>query len=78
MDSLKAQKSISITKYYLKCASGQIRCNLSSSFVCKDAKSHFITRVEDGMNHINKDMMEAEKSLKDVGKCCGLVCPCDK
>uniref|UniRef100_A0A9J8BYL5 Multifunctional fusion protein n=1 Tax=Cyprinus carpio carpio TaxID=630221 RepID=A0A9J8BYL5_CYPCA len=37
-----------------------------------------LERVEDGMNHINKDMMEAEKSLKDVGKCCGLVCPCDK
>lgn len=38
-----------------------------------------LDRVEDGMNHINQDMKEAEKSLKDLGKCCGLfICPCNK
>uniref|UniRef100_A0A8C2BHS7 Multifunctional fusion protein n=1 Tax=Cyprinus carpio TaxID=7962 RepID=A0A8C2BHS7_CYPCA len=32
-----------------------------------------------GMNHINQDMKEAEKNLKDLGKCCGLfICPCNK
>uniref|UniRef100_A0AAX7TPY0 Multifunctional fusion protein n=1 Tax=Astatotilapia calliptera TaxID=8154 RepID=A0AAX7TPY0_ASTCA len=38
-----------------------------------------LDRVEDGMNHINQDMKEAEKNLKDLGKCCGLfICPCNK
>ncbi|XP_068070428.1 synaptosomal-associated protein 25-B isoform X2 [Danio rerio] len=48
------------------------------TLVMLDEQGEQLERVEDGMNHINKDMMEAEKSLKDVGKCCGLVCPCDK
>lgn len=38
-----------------------------------------LDRVEEGMNHINQDMKEAEKNLKDLGKCCGLfICPCNK
>ncbi|KAI2654182.1 Synaptosomal-associated protein 25-B [Labeo rohita] len=42
------------------------------TLVMLDEQGEQLERVEDGMNHINKDMMEAEKSLKDVGKCCGL------
>uniref|UniRef100_A0A452TPE5 Multifunctional fusion protein n=1 Tax=Ursus maritimus TaxID=29073 RepID=A0A452TPE5_URSMA len=43
------------------------------------SKFQQLDRVEEGMNHINQDMKEAEKNLKDLGKCCGLfICPCNK
>ncbi|XP_075852951.1 synaptosomal-associated protein 23-like [Microcebus murinus] len=35
-------------------------------------------RIEEGMDQINKDMREAEKTLTELSKCCGLcVCPCN-
>lgn len=35
-----------------------------------------LTRIEEGMDQINKDMREAEKNLTELNKCCGLcVCP---
>ncbi|XP_023662495.1 synaptosomal-associated protein 25-A isoform X2 [Brienomyrus brachyistius] len=49
------------------------------TLVMLDEQGEQLDRVEDGMNHINQDMKEAEKNLKDLGKCCGLfVCPCNK
>nr|KAF6388964.1 synaptosome associated protein 23 [Myotis myotis] len=34
---------------------------------------------EEGMDQINKDMKEAEKTLTELNKCCGLcVCPCNR
>lgn len=31
------------------------------------------------MDQINKDMREAEKTLTELNKCCGLcVCPCNR
>nr|BBD06055.1 synaptosome-associated protein-25 a [Oncorhynchus keta] len=49
------------------------------TLVMLDEQGEQLDRVEDGMNHINQDMKEAEKSLKDLGKCCGLfICPCNK
>uniref|UniRef100_A0A8C5VX87 Synaptosomal-associated protein n=1 Tax=Microcebus murinus TaxID=30608 RepID=A0A8C5VX87_MICMU len=36
-------------------------------------------RIEEGMDQINKDMREAEKTLTELSKCCGLcVCPCNR
>uniref|UniRef100_A0A8P4GNQ8 Multifunctional fusion protein n=2 Tax=Percomorphaceae TaxID=1489872 RepID=A0A8P4GNQ8_DICLA len=47
------------------------------TLVMLDEQGEQLDRVEDGMNHINQDMKEAEKNLKDLGKCCGLfICPC--
>lgn len=37
-----------------------------------------LDRVEEGMNKVNADLKEAEKDLKDIGQCCGLICPCIK
>ncbi|XP_003418727.1 synaptosomal-associated protein 23 [Loxodonta africana] len=38
-----------------------------------------LKRVEEGMNQINEDMKEAEKTLTELNKCCGLcVCPCNR
>ncbi|XP_020370358.1 synaptosomal-associated protein 25 isoform X2 [Stegostoma tigrinum] len=49
------------------------------TLVMLDEQGEQLDRVEDGMNHINQDMKEAEKTLKDLGKCCGLfICPCNK
>uniref|UniRef100_A0A8C9VTG2 Multifunctional fusion protein n=1 Tax=Scleropages formosus TaxID=113540 RepID=A0A8C9VTG2_SCLFO len=49
------------------------------TLVMLDEQGEQLDRVEDGMNHINQDMKEAEKNLKDLGKCCGIfVCPCNK
>lgn len=36
-----------------------------------------LERIEEGLDQINHNMREAEKSLTDLGKCCGL-CSCDK
>ncbi|XP_004383114.1 synaptosomal-associated protein 25 isoform X2 [Trichechus manatus latirostris] len=49
------------------------------TLVMLDEQGEQLDRVEEGMNHINQDMKEAEKNLKDLGKCCGLfICPCNK
>uniref|UniRef100_A0A8C9YSL8 Multifunctional fusion protein n=1 Tax=Sander lucioperca TaxID=283035 RepID=A0A8C9YSL8_SANLU len=49
------------------------------TLVMLDEQGEQLDRVEDGMNHINQDMKEAEKNLKEIGKCCGLfICPCNK
>ena len=38
-----------------------------------------LDRIETGMDNINQDMRQAEKSLTQMEKCCGLcVCPCKK
>ncbi|XP_031435948.1 synaptosomal-associated protein 25-B isoform X1 [Clupea harengus] len=50
------------------------------TLVMLDEQGEQLDRIEGGMNSINKDMKEAEKSLKDPGKCCGIMemCPCNK
>uniref|UniRef100_A0A8C6BMT9 Synaptosomal-associated protein 23 n=1 Tax=Monodon monoceros TaxID=40151 RepID=A0A8C6BMT9_MONMO len=43
-----------------------------------DEQGEQLKRVEEGMDQINKDMREAEKTLTELNKCCGLcVCPCN-
>ncbi|KAB0358670.1 hypothetical protein FD754_002826 [Muntiacus muntjak] len=38
-----------------------------------------LKRIEEGMDQINKDKREAEKTLTELSKCCGLcVCPCTR
>ncbi|XP_004625076.1 synaptosomal-associated protein 23 [Octodon degus] len=38
-----------------------------------------LNRIEEGMDQINKDMRETEKTLTELNKCCGLcVCPCNR
>ncbi|KAJ7413486.1 Synaptosomal-associated protein 23 [Willisornis vidua] len=38
-----------------------------------------LNRIEEGMDQINKDMREAERTLTELNKCCGLcVCPCNR
>lgn len=38
-----------------------------------------LNRIEEGMDQINKDVREAEKTLTELNKCCGLcVCPCNR
>ncbi|KAF4017343.1 hypothetical protein G4228_008798 [Cervus hanglu yarkandensis] len=42
-----------------------------------DEQGEQLKRIEEGMDQINKDMREAEKTLTELNKCCGLcVCPC--
>ncbi|XP_072320649.1 synaptosomal-associated protein 25-A-like isoform X2 [Eucyclogobius newberryi] len=48
------------------------------TLVMLDEQGEQLDRVEEGMNKVNADMKEAEKDLKDVGLCCGLICPCIK
>uniref|UniRef100_A0A452GPA2 t-SNARE coiled-coil homology domain-containing protein n=1 Tax=Gopherus agassizii TaxID=38772 RepID=A0A452GPA2_9SAUR len=44
-----------------------------------DEQGEQLTRIEEGMDQINKDMKEAEKTLTELNKCCGLcVCPCNR
>ncbi|XP_029454513.1 synaptosomal-associated protein 23 [Rhinatrema bivittatum] len=41
-----------------------------------DEQGEQLSRIEEGMDHINKDMREAERNLTELNKCCGLcVCP---
>ena len=44
-----------------------------------DEQVEQLKRIEEGMDQINKDMREAEKTLTELNKCCGLcVCPCSR
>ncbi|KAM6311890.1 synaptosomal-associated protein 23 isoform 2-T2 [Aegotheles albertisi] len=44
-----------------------------------DEQGEQLQRIEEGMDQINKDMREAEKTLTELNKCCGLcVCPCNR
>uniref|UniRef100_A0A8C2MKQ0 Synaptosomal-associated protein 23 n=1 Tax=Cricetulus griseus TaxID=10029 RepID=A0A8C2MKQ0_CRIGR len=44
-----------------------------------DEQGEQINCIEEGMNQINKDMREADKTLTELNKCCGLcVCPCNR
>ncbi|KAM9044981.1 synaptosomal-associated protein 23-like [Megaptera novaeangliae] len=41
-----------------------------------DEQGEQLKRIEEGMDQINKDMREAEKTLTELNKCCGFcVCP---
>uniref|UniRef100_A0A7N4NKT0 Synaptosomal-associated protein 23 n=1 Tax=Sarcophilus harrisii TaxID=9305 RepID=A0A7N4NKT0_SARHA len=41
-----------------------------------DEQGEKLNRIEEGMDQINKDMRETEKTLTELNKCCGLcVCP---
>ncbi|XP_058397336.1 synaptosomal-associated protein 23 isoform X2 [Diceros bicornis minor] len=43
-----------------------------------DEQGEQLKRIEGGMDQINKDVREAEKTLTELDKCCGLcVCPCN-
>ncbi|XP_046887557.1 synaptosomal-associated protein 25-B isoform X2 [Hypomesus transpacificus] len=46
------------------------------TLVMLDEQGEQLERMEDGMNRVNQDLKEAERNLKDVGQCCGLICPC--
>uniref|UniRef100_A0A087YC04 Multifunctional fusion protein n=1 Tax=Poecilia formosa TaxID=48698 RepID=A0A087YC04_POEFO len=48
------------------------------TLVMLDEQGEQLDRVEEGMNKVNADLKEAEKDLKDIGQCCGLICPCVK
>lgn len=44
-----------------------------------DEQGEQLNRIEEGMDQINKDMRETEKTLTELNKCCGLcVCPCNR
>lgn len=44
-----------------------------------DEQGEQLKRIEEGMDQKNKDMREAEKTLTELNKCCGLcVCPCSR
>ncbi|XP_056396857.1 synaptosomal-associated protein 25-like isoform X2 [Hyla sarda] len=45
--------------------------------VMLDEQGEQLDHVDKGLDQINQDMREAEKNLKDMGKCCGL-CSCDR
>ncbi|PNI94552.1 SNAP23 isoform 20, partial [Pan troglodytes] len=43
-----------------------------------DEQKEQLNRIEEGLDQINKDMRETEKTLTELNKCCGLcVCPCN-
>ncbi|KAF5925514.1 hypothetical protein HPG69_001961, partial [Diceros bicornis minor] len=49
------------------------KCNFHNLFLEQ------LKRIEGGMDQINKDVREAEKTLTELDKCCGLcVCPCNR
>lgn len=44
-----------------------------------DEQGEQLNRIEEGLDQINKDMRETEKTLTELNKCCGLcVCPCNR
>ncbi|XP_036874664.1 synaptosomal-associated protein 23 [Manis javanica] len=44
-----------------------------------DEQGEQLNRIEEDMDQINKDMREAENTLTELNKCCGLcVCPCNR
>uniref|UniRef100_A0A8C0DWQ2 t-SNARE coiled-coil homology domain-containing protein n=1 Tax=Balaenoptera musculus TaxID=9771 RepID=A0A8C0DWQ2_BALMU len=44
-----------------------------------DEQGEQLKCIEEGMDQINKDMREAEKTLTELNKCCGFcVCPCNR
>nr|XP_045016232.1 synaptosomal-associated protein 23-like isoform X2 [Jaculus jaculus] len=44
-----------------------------------DEQGEQLNHIEEGMDQINKDMREAEKTLTELNKCCGLcICPCNR
>uniref|UniRef100_A0A1I8H8I6 Synaptosomal-associated protein n=1 Tax=Macrostomum lignano TaxID=282301 RepID=A0A1I8H8I6_9PLAT len=43
-----------------------------STLVMLDDQGEQLDRIEEGMDHINQDMKDAEKNLDDLNKCCGL------
>ncbi|XP_026137731.1 synaptosomal-associated protein 25-like isoform X1 [Carassius auratus] len=49
------------------------------TLVMLDEQGEQLDRIEEGLDHINKDMKEAEKNLTDMARCCGLcIWPCTK
>uniref|UniRef100_A0A8C6U8G7 Multifunctional fusion protein n=1 Tax=Neogobius melanostomus TaxID=47308 RepID=A0A8C6U8G7_9GOBI len=48
------------------------------TLVMLDEQGEQLDRQEEGMNKVHADLKEAEKDLKDLGQCCGLICPCIK
>uniref|UniRef100_A0A8C7ZAP9 Multifunctional fusion protein n=1 Tax=Oryzias sinensis TaxID=183150 RepID=A0A8C7ZAP9_9TELE len=49
------------------------------TLVMLDEQGEQLERIEEGMDQINKDMMDAEKNLNNLGQFCGLCsCPCNK
>uniref|UniRef100_A0A3Q2ZHX6 Multifunctional fusion protein n=1 Tax=Kryptolebias marmoratus TaxID=37003 RepID=A0A3Q2ZHX6_KRYMA len=49
------------------------------TLVMLDEQGEQLERIEEGMDQINKDMMDAEKNLNNLGQFCGLcTCPCNK
>ncbi|XP_040054041.1 synaptosomal-associated protein 25-A isoform X2 [Gasterosteus aculeatus] len=48
------------------------------TLVMLDEQGEQLDRMEEGMNKVNADLKDAEKDLKDIGVCCGLICPCIK
>ncbi|KAE8585915.1 hypothetical protein XENTR_v10021501 [Xenopus tropicalis] len=47
------------------------------TLVMLDEQGEQLDRIDEGLDHINQDMREAEKNLTDMGKCCGL-CSCHR
>uniref|UniRef100_A0A3Q2QM51 Synaptosomal-associated protein 25 n=1 Tax=Fundulus heteroclitus TaxID=8078 RepID=A0A3Q2QM51_FUNHE len=48
------------------------------TLVMLDEQGEQLERIEEGMDQINKDMMDAEKNLNNLGQFCGLCsCPCN-
>ncbi|XP_075865335.1 synaptosomal-associated protein 23-like isoform X2 [Microcebus murinus] len=44
-----------------------------------DEQGKQLNCIEEGMDQIHEDMREAEKTLTELNKCCGLcVCPCTR
>ncbi|XP_041489031.1 synaptosomal-associated protein 23-like [Microtus oregoni] len=44
-----------------------------------DEQGEQLNHIEECMDQMNKDMREAEKTLTELNKCCGLcVCPCNR
>nr|XP_012803862.2 synaptosomal-associated protein 23-like isoform X2 [Jaculus jaculus] len=45
----------------------------------QDEQGEQLNCIEEGMDQINKDMREAEKTLTELNKYCGLcICPCNR
>uniref|UniRef100_A0A452ESS3 Synaptosomal-associated protein n=2 Tax=Caprinae TaxID=9963 RepID=A0A452ESS3_CAPHI len=69
-DEVKVLLGIALSDWQHEC---NIKFNFHNLFLEQ------LKRIEEGMDQINKDMREAEKTLTELNKCCGLcVCPCSR
>nr|XP_032811739.1 synaptosomal-associated protein 23-like [Petromyzon marinus] len=51
----------------------------ANTLVMLNEQGEQLNTIEQNLDHINEDMKEADKYIRQMSKCCGLcICPCNK